>query len=56
MKWEKENFEELQETLQSLNKVKALAKDKLNMNKEKLKLLISEMPEYAELYKKMRGL
>jgi hypothetical protein len=56
MKWEKEKFEDLDETLVSLNKLKALAKIRLNTTKEKLKTVLNEMPEYAELYKKMKGL
>lgn len=56
MKWEKEEIKEIEETLIALNKIKTLAKDKLSKTKDQLKTLLNEMPEYAELYKKMKGL
>ena len=56
MKWEKKEFQELEEMLESLNKLKVIAKDKLNNAQEKLKTLTNEIPEYTEIYKKMKGL
>ena len=55
MKWEKEKFDEIDEALVNLNKLKVLAKDKLKDHKEKIKILTNEIPEYIELYKKMKG-
>ena len=55
MKWEKERLDEMDEVLDNLNSLKILAKDRLKENKEKLVMLINEMPEYIELYKKMKG-
>jgi hypothetical protein len=56
MKWEKEKLEEIEEVLDGLNKLKFLAKDKLTSAHEKLKIITDEMPQYVEIYKKMKGL
>lgn len=56
MKWEKKQLDELEEALEGLNKLKALGKDKLASAQEKLKALTDEIPQYAEIYKKMKGL
>ena len=56
MKWEKENLEEIDDMLETLNKVKFLAKDKLKNAQDKLTTITNEMPEYIEMYKKMKGL
>jgi hypothetical protein len=56
MKWEKEKIEEVEEMLQDLNKLKALAKDKLTNAQERLKVITDEIPQYTEIYKKMKGL
>ena len=42
MKWEKKEIEEIKEVLESLNKLKAIAKDKLNSTKEKLEVIKRE--------------
>lgn len=55
MKWEKEKLDEIDEAILELNKLKILAKDKLKNHKEKLKTITDELPEYVELYKKMKG-
>lgn len=55
MKWEKEKFDEIDEAIIELNKLKAMVKDKLKENREKIKILTNEIPEYVELYKKMKG-
>lgn len=56
MKWEKQKLTEIDETLENLNKLKALAKDKLKSTEERLSVLSKEMPEYIEIYKKMKGM
>jgi hemerythrin len=55
MKWEKEKLDEIDEAILELNKLKVLANDKLKQHKEKLKTITDELPEYIELYKKMKG-
>jgi uncharacterized protein YgfB (UPF0149 family) len=56
MKWEKQKIEEIDEMLEDLNKLKALAKDKLTSAQERLKVITDEIPNYVEIYKKMKGL
>lgn len=56
MKWKKEDLEEFEEVLEGLNKLKFLAKDKLASAQERLKIITDEIPEYVEIYKKMKGL
>jgi flagellar motility protein MotE (MotC chaperone) len=55
MKWEKQELTEIDEMLQALNSLKGLAKDKLKTAQEKLTVITNEMPEYIEIYKKMKG-
>jgi hypothetical protein len=55
MKWEKQKLEEIDDMLDGLNSLKTMAKEKLKQNKEKITTILNEIPEYAELYKKMKG-
>ena len=56
MKWEKKELEEIEDVIQNLNKIKHFAKDKLQSAKEKIDFINKEMPEYVEIYKKMKEL
>lgn len=55
MKWEKQELKELDEMLSALNSLKSLAKDKLKNAQDKLTVITNEIPEYVEIYKKMKG-
>jgi ligand-binding sensor protein len=55
MNWEKQNLDEIDEILENLNKVKVLAKEKLKEQKDRLSTIVNEIPEYVDLYKKMKG-
>ena len=54
MKWEKQKLEEIDDMLESLNSLKVLAKEKIKTAKEKIDVITNEIPEYAEIYKKMK--
>lgn len=56
MKWKKEKIEEIEEMIGDLNKLKSFAKDKLKLAQDRLDFLNKEMPEYVEIYKKMKEL
>lgn len=55
MKWQKQEMEEIEDVLKSLNQIKAIAKEKIKTQKDKLNVILNEMPEYIEIYKKMKG-
>lgn len=55
MKWEKQELKELDEMLNALGSLKSMAQEKLKNAQDRLTQITNEIPEYVEIYKKMKG-
>lgn len=55
MKWEKQEMEEIEDMLISLSSLKSMANEKLKEAQDRLSVITNEIPDYVEIYKKMKG-
>lgn len=55
MKWEKQEMEEIEDMLTSLSSLKSIANERLKETKDRLSVITNEIPDYIEIYKKMKG-